>query len=144
MPVACGTLSPQPGVEPTSPALEGRVLTPGSLRKSKNWHIANLQCCISFRYTAKWFNLSVKLNPKLLILSVKLDHLAETNWNKLVCFKVCWNFAETNHMQNYYKIVNWYTRILFQILFHDRLLEDIEYAYMCYLVYPCCYYLFYI
>ena len=33
-PVACGTLVPQPGIKPASPALEGRVLTTGLLGKS--------------------------------------------------------------------------------------------------------------
>ena len=35
-PVACGILVPQPGIEPTSPALEGRFLTTGPPGKSKN------------------------------------------------------------------------------------------------------------
>ena len=33
-PVACGTLVPQPGIEPTSPALEGGFLTTGPPGKS--------------------------------------------------------------------------------------------------------------
>ena len=32
--MACGTLVPQPGIEPMPPALEGWALTPGPLRKS--------------------------------------------------------------------------------------------------------------
>ena len=31
---ACGILAPQPGIEPTSPALEGEVLTTGPPGKS--------------------------------------------------------------------------------------------------------------
>ena len=31
---ACGTLVPQPGIKPSSPALEGRFLTTGPTRKS--------------------------------------------------------------------------------------------------------------
>ena len=31
---ACGILAPQPGIEPTPPALEGEVLTTGSPGKS--------------------------------------------------------------------------------------------------------------
>ena len=34
-PVACGTLVPQPGIKPTSPALEGRFLTTGPPGKSR-------------------------------------------------------------------------------------------------------------
>ena len=40
---ACGILAPQPGIEPTPPALEGEVLTTGPLGKSLSqcWpHIA--------------------------------------------------------------------------------------------------------
>ena len=33
-PVACGILVPQPGIEPTSPAVEGRFLTTGPPGKS--------------------------------------------------------------------------------------------------------------
>ena len=33
-PMACGILVPQPGIEPMSPALEGRVLTTGPPGKS--------------------------------------------------------------------------------------------------------------
>ena len=32
-PVACGILVPRPGIEPLSPALEGRFLTTGPQRK---------------------------------------------------------------------------------------------------------------
>ena len=35
VPAACGTLVPQPEMEPRSPALEGRVLTPGPSGKSR-------------------------------------------------------------------------------------------------------------
>ena len=35
---ACGILAPQPGIEPTPPALEGEVLTTGPSGKS---HIAH-------------------------------------------------------------------------------------------------------
>ena len=31
---ACGILTPQPGIEPTPPALEGEVLTPGPSGKT--------------------------------------------------------------------------------------------------------------
>ena len=33
---ACGILAPQPGMEPTAPALEGKVLTTGPPGKSLN------------------------------------------------------------------------------------------------------------
>ena len=33
-PEACGSLAPQPGIEPASPALEGKVLTTGPPGKS--------------------------------------------------------------------------------------------------------------
>ena len=33
---ACGILAPQPGIEPTPPALEGEVLTTGPQGKSLN------------------------------------------------------------------------------------------------------------
>ena len=33
-PMACGILAPQPGIEPTSPTLEGGFLTTGPLEKS--------------------------------------------------------------------------------------------------------------
>ena len=33
---ACGILAPQPGIEPTPPALEGKVLTTGPPGKSLN------------------------------------------------------------------------------------------------------------
>jgi len=35
-PGVCGILAPQPGIEPTPPALEGEVLTTGPLGKSLN------------------------------------------------------------------------------------------------------------
>ena len=41
-----------------------------------------------------------------------------------------------------YMYVYMYVCILFQILFHYRLLQDIEYSYLCYTVEPCC--LFYV
>ena len=33
---ACGILTPQPGIEPISPALEGKVLTTGLLGKTRS------------------------------------------------------------------------------------------------------------
>ena len=36
-PVACDVLVPQPGFEPTSPALQGRISTTGLLGKSWGW-----------------------------------------------------------------------------------------------------------
>ena len=36
--VACGTLLPQPGIEPTSPALQGRFLISGPLGESQEAH----------------------------------------------------------------------------------------------------------
>ena len=55
-----------------------------------NWSIVDVQCCVSFRCTAKWF-------------SYIYIHI-----------------------------------FLFQILFHYRLLQDIEYSSLCYTVEPRC------
>ena len=38
-PEACGILVPRPGIEPASPALEGRFLTTGPPGKSQEWII---------------------------------------------------------------------------------------------------------
>ena len=48
-PAACGILIPQPGIEPMSPALEGRFLTSGPPRKSpaKNFEEENCFSCSS-------------------------------------------------------------------------------------------------
>ena len=35
--VACGLLSPQPGIKPVPPAMEGKVLTTGVLGKSQTF-----------------------------------------------------------------------------------------------------------
>ena len=40
---ACGILAPQPGIKPTPPALEGKVLTTGPPGKSLTFY--SLQCC---------------------------------------------------------------------------------------------------
>ena len=45
-------------------------------------------------------------------------------------------------IQLYIQLYMIYILILFQILFHYRLLQDIEYSSLCYTVGPCC--LFYI
>ena len=37
-----------------------------------------------------------------------------------------------------YYIILYYINILFQILFHYMLLQDIEYIFLCYTVGPCC------
>ena len=37
----------------------------------------------------------------------------------------------------YYIYINIYTYVLFQILFHYRLLQDTEYSSLCYTVGPC-------
>ena len=49
--VACGILAPQPGIELTHPALEGRVLTTGPPEKSmfhhfidNSWSLAKRDC----------------------------------------------------------------------------------------------------
>ena len=58
---------PRPGLEPVSPALAGRLSTtapPGKpslfvsfLKKKKfYWSIVGLQCCVSFKNTAKWIS----------------------------------------------------------------------------------------
>ena len=40
---ACGILAPQPGVEPTPPALEGEVLTTGPPGKSPHWLLTKIK-----------------------------------------------------------------------------------------------------
>ena len=47
-PLACAILVPQPGIKPTSPALEGGFLTTRSPRKSP-WSVTLLKTCISRR-----------------------------------------------------------------------------------------------
>ena len=59
------------------------------------WAIVNLQCCVSFKCTAKWFSYTY-----------------------------------------IYIVIHIY--ILFQILFHYRLLQNTEYSSLCYTVGPCC------
>ena len=49
-PKACGILAPQPGMEPTPPALEGEVLTTGPPGKSQ-WLLFNLE--VSRRQTIR-------------------------------------------------------------------------------------------
>ena len=36
---ACGILVPQPGIEPTPPALEGEVISTGPPRRAKDFHV---------------------------------------------------------------------------------------------------------
>ena len=62
------------------------------------WNIVDLQCCVGFRYTAKWFSFI--------------------------------------YIYIYIYIFR-YIYILFQILFPYRLLQNIEYSYLCYTVGPC-------
>ena len=62
-----------------------------------NWSIVNLQFCLSFKCTTKWFN-----------------------------------------------YIYMYVYIFFQILFHYKLLQDIQYSSLCYTVGPCCLPVFYI
>ena len=63
---------PRPGLEPVSPALAGRFPTtapPGKPRYwlfKKNyfyfifcWSVVDLQCCVSFRCTAKWLRIYI-------------------------------------------------------------------------------------
>ena len=57
---------PRPGLKPVSPASAGRLSTtapPGkpyivffNLIFILYWGIVDLQCCVNFRYTAKWFS----------------------------------------------------------------------------------------
>ena len=44
-PKACGTLAPQPGIEPTTPAVEGEVLTTGLPGKSLRTKTSKSQSC---------------------------------------------------------------------------------------------------
>ena len=48
--------------------------------------------------------------------------------------------------QVYSKVIQLYIYIciLFQVLFHYRLLQDIEYSSLCYMVGPCCLSILYI
>jgi len=43
LPTACGILFPQPGIQPVSPALEGKFLTTGPPGKSQEWTILNVE-----------------------------------------------------------------------------------------------------
>ena len=62
-PEVCGILTPQPGIQPTPPALEGKVLTtgppgkiwsPSFIKKEKwgNWEAQLVTCFAIF-----WFNI---------------------------------------------------------------------------------------
>ena len=62
----------------------------------KHWRIVDLKCCVSFRYTKKWFRLYLYLS---IYLSIYL-----------------------------------YVYIIFQILFPYRLLQNIEYSSLCWVL----------
>ena len=51
LPHACGTLVPEPGIEPSRPALEGGFLTTGPPGKSQGWE--KLLKVIYFSYPSR-------------------------------------------------------------------------------------------
>ena len=54
---ACVILPPWPGIEPATPALEGNVLTTGSLGKSPPCWFLDLQIYYSFAYVCEIYPL---------------------------------------------------------------------------------------
>ena len=73
---ACGISAPQPGIEPSPPALEGGVVTTGPPGKSLErldlffinfyWSIVALHCCVSLYCTAKWISCMYTSIPSFL------------------------------------------------------------------------------
>ena len=89
------------------------------------WNIVNLQCCVSFRCTAKWSSYTCICVCVYIYVCVYL----------YICGigqKVCLGFSVRCYQKPVQTWTIWLTQcILFQILFHSRLLQDIEYSSLC-------------
>ena len=83
------------------------------IKKFFYWCIVDLQCCVSFWYIAKWFR----------YIYIYIYIYTHTCMYVYICI---WIYIYI------------YIYVLFQILFHYRLLQDIEYSSLCYIVGPCC------
>ena len=68
--MACGILAPRPGIEPTSPSLEGEVLTTRH-RSPANDPIYAVLCAEHFFWDCKWSNIDPKKRKKKPLETIK-------------------------------------------------------------------------
>ena len=99
------------------------------------WNILDLQCCGAFRYTVKWFSYIYR------------ESFQPRDWTQvsyIPCRQILLTSAppgEPVYIHIYiciYIHTHVYTCIFFfYILFHYRLVQDVEYSLLCYAVGPC-------
>ena len=107
---ACGILVPRPGIELSPPPWEQGVLTTGPPGNPPfflffcNWSIVDIQCCVSFRYLAKWFSY-IKFSRFFSLIdyyrilsTVPCAYTVCPCWLSIICIVVCTCESQTPNL----------------------------------------------
>ena len=93
-------------------------ITHDLVTKQHYWNVANLQHFVSFSFVVEWFN-----------------YIYIYNYIYYIIYNIIYLYIFIIYLYILYIIYIIY--ILFSILFHYRLLQDIEWSSLCYTVGPC-------
>ena len=103
-------------------------------RGNKNfyWNIVDLQCCVS--YKQQRIQLYIYISIVAVVYSLSHSQLFVTPWTiRLLC---PWDFPGKNCGVCCHVLLHIEVYSFFYILFHYRLLQEIEYGSLCYAVGP--------